>query len=71
MKKKTYIVVGSNNFWYAQFTVKPEVLPECIEEIIEKIKDGDYQDDKKPETLRAYEVGDDRTFRAFPTGVNY
>ena len=58
MKKKKYIIVGDNNFWYS---TTGEITEKELEKELEKIKE-DIQDNvyaeytEKPSELYAYEA---------------
>ncbi|MDP2692731.1 MAG: hypothetical protein Q8O88_03785 [bacterium] len=65
MKKKNYIIVGDNNYWYhTTGLVTKKQLEAEIEEIKQNISDNIYRGDHtEPEQLFAYEVGRRQDFK--------
>ena len=42
--KKTYLIVGDNNFWYNTVTCTERELKDEIKDVKKRIKDGEFND---------------------------
>lgn len=65
MKKKNYIIVGDNNYWYdTTGLVTEKQLEKEIEEVKQGISDNIYRGDHtEPEQLFVFEVGMRQDFK--------
>lgn len=64
MEKKTYIIVGNNNFWYGTTgLITEEELESELVAIKQRIANNEYEgEDSTPNELFAYEVVNRKTF---------
>lgn len=66
VKKKRYIIVGDNNFWYSTTSELTEKqLEKELKNIKEQINDGMFDDNGKPSELFAYEATRVKTVEVF------
>jgi hypothetical protein len=57
MKKKRYIIVGDNNFWYSTTSeITEKQLEKHLKRVAQDIINGGYTDASKPSELFAYEA---------------
>ena len=62
--KRSFIIVGDNNFWYSTFTAETQDdIDDEIDVVKEGIENNAYQVDNKPTKLYLYEVNETKTFK--------
>lgn len=55
MEQKEYIIVGDNNFWYADIDCKPSQLDKEIAKVMKDVKKGAFEDNNA-EMLYVFEA---------------
>ena len=57
--KKSFIIVGDNNYWYASFTNEQDTVEKAIKRVKKQITNGEFEEDgAEPQQLYVYEVNE-------------